>query len=77
MNTITASMDEPQNIYWPPKYLGEEDMISEEQQRKLTNLIYANIQDSSECELRCSQLENLTSVEAENYILDFSFARWK
>jgi len=74
---IIACFDSPKRNYLWPKDIREEEMISEGQKQKLTNLIYSNIQDSSEAEMRCSQLENLSYVEAENYILDFSFARWK
>lgn len=77
MKTITAAFDNPQSNYILPDYIGEVEMISEGQRRTLINLISIYIQGESEQEARISELENLSFSEAENYILDFSFARWK
>ncbi len=75
--TAIASFDRPRGSYFLPDYIGEVEMISEEQRRTLTSLIYTYIQGDSECEARISQLDDLSFLEAENCILDFSFARWK
>lgn len=77
MKTITACFDSPQPNYILPDYIGEVEMISEGQRRTLTELIYTYIQGESEQEDRIKELENLSFSEAENCILDFSFARWK
>ena len=75
--TAVASFDSSKRSYiFPIKYVGEE-RISEGQRRTLIELIYMYIQGKSKQEARISELENLTYSEAENYILDFSFARWK
>jgi len=74
MNT-TASMDGPRNIYWPPKILGEEKMISERQRNTLTEIICANFQDK-EREFRLSLLEDMTAIEATDAIYDYSVGKW-
>jgi len=79
MNTQTtvANFDgSRRNYIFPTEYVDEE-RISEGQRRTLIELIYVYIQGKSEQEARISELETLTYSEAENYILDFSFARWK
>jgi hypothetical protein len=75
MNTI-ASADGPRNIYWPSKYLSEEKMISDRQRNTLTEIICANFQDE-ERELRLSQLENMTAIEATDAIYDYSVGDWR
>lgn len=76
-NTAIANLDDSRRGYtFPIEYVGEEK-ISNGQRRTLTELIYANIQGESEQEARISELENFSFSEAENYILDFNFARWK
>lgn len=77
MKTITAAFDNPRSNYILPDYIGEVEMISEGQRRQLISLIYTYIQGESEQTARISELENLSYSEAENCILDFSFARWK
>lgn len=78
MTTKTAvAGDFPRRGYiFPIEYVGEEK-ISEGQRRTLINLIYTYIQGESEQEARIKELEDLSFSEAENCILDFSFARWK
>jgi hypothetical protein len=76
-NTAIASFEGPRRGYvFPVEYVGEE-MISDGQRRTLTNLIYTYIQGESEQEARIRELDDLSYSEAENCILDFSFARWK
>lgn len=76
-NTAIASFDGPRRGYdFPIEYVGEEK-ISNGQRRTLINLISIYIQGESEQEARISELENLSFSEAEDCILDFSFARWK
>ena len=72
--TITAGFELPRN-YWP-RCLGEEKMISERQRNTLTEIICANFQDE-ERELRLSQLENMTAVEATDAIYDYSVGSWR
>jgi hypothetical protein len=75
MNTITASMDEPKNIYWP-RSLGETPLINQRQKEKLTALIYQNITDENERELRLSELEDLTEADADYALFQFSQGIW-
>ncbi|MFA6273551.1 MAG: hypothetical protein WC662_00115 [Candidatus Paceibacterota bacterium] len=72
--TITADFELPRN-YWPLKILGEEKMISDRQRNTLTEIICANFQEE-ERELRLSQLENMTAIEATDAIYDYSVGNW-
>ncbi|MFZ3011877.1 MAG: hypothetical protein WA060_02690 [Minisyncoccia bacterium] len=76
-NTAIASFEGPRRGYAFPVEYVDEGMISEGQRRTLTNLIYTYIQGESEQETRIKELDDLSFSEAENCILDFSFARWK
>jgi len=76
-NAAIASFEGPRRGYTFPMEYVDEGMISEGQRRTLINLISIYIQGESEQEARISELENLSYSEAENCILDFSFARWK
>lgn len=76
-NTAIASFEGPRRgCAFPTEYV-DEGMISEGQRRTLTNLIYTYIQGESEQEARIKELDDLSYSEAEDCILDFSFARWK
>ena len=75
MNT-TASMDGPRNIYWPSKYLGDTPMITPNQRAKLTDLIYQNVFEDHERELRLSELEDLTQADADYALYQFSLGIW-
>ena len=76
MNTITASADGPRNIYWPSKYLGDTPMITPNQRAKLTALIYQNVFEDHERELRLSELEDLTQADADYALYQFSLGIW-
>ncbi|MFA6453089.1 MAG: hypothetical protein WCW57_06475 [Candidatus Pacearchaeota archaeon] len=76
-NTAVASFEGPRRGYSFPVEYVDEGMISEGQRRTLTNLIYTYIQGESEQEARIKELDDLSFSEAEDCILDFSFARWK
>ena len=77
VNNTTVASDFPRRGYaFPIEYVGEEK-ISEGQRRILTELIHTYIQGESEQEDRIKGLSDLSFSEAEDYILDFSFARWK
>jgi hypothetical protein len=76
-NTAIASFEGPRRGYvFPMEYVAEE-MISDGQRRTLIDLIYTYIQGESEQQARIKELDDLSFSEAENCILDFSFARWK
>ena len=76
-NTAIASFEGPRKGYVFPMEYVDEGMISEGQRHTLTNLIYTYIQGESEQEARIRELDDLSFSEAEDCILDFSFARWK
>ena len=75
MNTKTC-LDYPGRKYiFPTRYIGEEEMITDRQKRTLTELIYANFQ-GEERELRLSQLEDMTSVDATDATYEISTGQW-
>ena len=76
-NTAIASFEGPRRGYAFPVEYVEEGMISDGQLRTLIDLIYTYIQGESEQQARIKELDDLSFSEAENCILDFSFARWK
>ena len=73
--TITSDFELPRN-YWPLKYLGEEKMITKNQKERLTALIYQNIFEDHERELRLSELEDLTQADADYALYQFSTGQW-
>jgi hypothetical protein len=73
--TAIASFDAPKN-FWPSKYLGEVPMISQFQKEKLTALIYQNIIEENDREIRLMELENLTETEANDLLYKFSTCKW-
>ncbi len=77
-NTITANMDGPRRFYWPPKYdLEETPMISKSQKERLTALIYQNILDEDERELKLMELEDMTEADADYSLYQFSSGKWE
>jgi hypothetical protein len=76
-NTAIASFEGPRRGYAFPVEYVDEGMISDGQLRTLIDLIYTYIQGESEQQARIKELDDLSFSEAENCILDFSFARWK
>lgn len=75
-NIAIASADGPRNIYWPSKYLGDTPMINKSQKERLTALIYQNIFEDHERELRLSELEDLTQADADYALYQFSTGKW-
>jgi desulfoferrodoxin (superoxide reductase-like protein) len=72
-----ASFDSPRKRYaFPTKYIGVEQMITAQQKHKLIDLIYANIHEEWDRELRLSQLEDLTEREAEKVIWEYLTAKY-
>lgn len=76
MNATTASAESSKNIYWPSKYLGDTPMITPNQKAKLTALIYQNVFEDHERELRLSELEDLTQADADYALYQFSLGIW-
>jgi len=75
MNTIAASFDGPRN-YWPSKYVGDTPMITKNQKERLTALIYQNVVEENERELRLSELDDLTQADADYALFQFSQGIW-
>jgi len=76
MKTLTSSLDGPNKSYWPSRYSGEIPMITQNQKAKLTTLIYQNIFEEHERELRLSELEDLTQGDADYALYQFSLGIW-
>ncbi len=76
MNTITAEMDGPRRSYFPSKYIGETPMITQNQKERLTALIYQNVFEDHERELKLSELEDLTQADADYALYQFSLGIW-
>lgn len=57
-------------------YVGDGVAINQRQKKTLYDLINYNIQDPDERENRLSELENLTSLEAEDIIFQYLSATW-
>ena len=74
-NTLVAGADGQRN-YWPSKYLGNTPMITQSQKERLTALIYQNVFEDHERELRLSELEDLTQADADYALYQFSTGQW-
>lgn len=57
-------------------YEGDEVIITNRQRERLISLYNYNIQDEYERYDRISELDNLTSIEAEDIIFQFESATW-
>jgi hypothetical protein len=79
VKTLKGSFYEPRRsfVIETDNYMGEEGMISDKQKRTLTNLIYSKVSDADECERRIAQMEDMTSVEAEEEIFSFLSSQWR
>jgi len=78
VKTIKGSFYNPRRDYASScDYEEEDEMISGKQRHTLTNLIYEKIGDKDERERWLNQLEDMTSVDAEDAIFDFLSARWR
>ena len=75
--TITADFELSRSSYiFPWKSLGETPLITKNQKEKLTSLIYQNIEDENERELKLSELEDLTESDASYALFQFSRGIW-
>ena len=74
MNTIVANLDGPRN-YWPA-CLSETRMINRFQKERLTSFIYQNINDENQRELKLSELDDLTEIDADYALYQFSRGIW-
>lgn len=57
-------------------YEGDSFSITSAQRRKIINFYFTNIQDSDEREAKISELEGLSSSEANQILLDFETCTW-
>lgn len=74
--TISGGFYNPRRKFISSFDYGESVGISGNQRRTLRDLIYSNVQDEDEREGRLLEIENLTSVEAEDEIFQFLSASW-
>lgn len=77
VKTIKGAFDAPRRSYAVALENYEEEMISPNQRRTLTNLIYEKIDEKEEQERWLNQLDDMTKVDAEDAIFDFLSARWR
>ena len=77
MITKTSSRNSRRNydFYNDLDYIGDGVMINNRQRKTLIDLYSRNLQES-ERENRICELENLTSLEAEEIIFQFLSATW-
>lgn len=61
------------NYVFPVEYI-EDGMITRSQKKTLTDLILQNVYDEDDREQKISQLSELSSSEADDFIFDLS--RW-
>lgn len=57
-------------------YEGDSFLITPTQRRKIINFYFTNIQDPDEREAKISELEGLSSSEANQILLDFETCSW-
>jgi hypothetical protein len=77
LKTLKGSFDAPRKSYAVALEDYEEEMISPNQRRTLTNLIYEKINENEERERWLNQLDDMTRVDAEDAIFDFLAAKWR
>jgi hypothetical protein len=78
VKTMKGAFDAPRRSYAVALEDYEEEMISPNQRRTLTNLIYEKIgDDRNERERWLNQLDDMTKVDAEDAIFDFLSAIWR
>ena len=57
-------------------YEGDSFLITPTQRKKIINFYFTNIQDSDEREAKISELEGVSSSEANQILLDFETSSW-
>ena len=78
INTVTIdNLDGPKkNFGFPSDYTGEEEKITDRQRHILLDLINSKTQDETEKENYLSQIDYMTSTDAEDLIFYFLTAKW-
>ena len=74
--TTIASLDGPRNLGFPLDYIGEDKMITDRQRKILGELINSRIEDETIREQHFSQIDSMTSDDAEDIIFGFLTNRW-
>ena len=77
--TATASFDSARHFFLKyPKYdfFDRPKLISESQKSRLRELIFQNITDENDRELKLMELEEMDSVEADDSLYGFSVGKW-
>ncbi len=75
--TVSSFGDSRSGYVFPVGSIGQEELISNQQRRTLSELISRNIEDEDEREGRLASLDDLTVREAESAIFEFLTASWK
>lgn len=77
-NTAVASFDGPKksHIFPPDDYLVGDEGITARQKQLLTDLIFQKC-DEEEREHFLSQMDDMTSTDAEDMIFSFLTSRWR
>ena len=76
--TTVASLDGPRkNFGFPSNYTGEDEKITDRQRHILLDLIDSKISDETEREHHLSQIDGMTSTDAEDLIFYFLTTKWR
>ena len=59
-----------------PYFEGEVPLITDRQKKQLTELLFQNVADPYERELRLMELEDLTEADADYTLFQFSSGIW-
>ncbi len=71
-----ASFDSPRHSFYFPNQIGEVELINPRQKAILTTYIFQNLEEN-EREQRLSELDDLSSSDAEMAIFQFRSGRWQ
>ena len=74
--TTIAGLDGPRNWGFPPDYISEDKMITDRQRKTLVELINSRIEDETIREHHFSQIDSMTSDDAEDVIFGFLTNQW-
>ena len=79
INTVAvSSFDGPKrSSVFPLDYVGEEKMMDDRQRSILIDLIFQKASDSTDREMWLSQVDGLSSEEAESFIFALITNQWK
>lgn len=78
LKTMKTGFRRPRRIYstMDLDYIGNEVLISSNQRQRLIEIYNQNFYGQDDLETRISALDDITSLEASELILDFEMASW-